>query len=272
MIEITRPGKYALLLQNPVMIATGMMGFDPQPFRNILAIERLGAVVTAGITYRPRKAARGARVVSMSGGVLMHTGLPNAGVKGVVSQYKKDWERSPVPIIAHVIANRYDDVQRSAEWLEAVPNVVGIELGFHDQAHPDDISDFIHAARQGCQLPVLVKLPLYQAIFLVDVAEMAGADALVIASPPRGREREPLSGQMVNGRLYGAFLKAQVLYSVEAISEVAQIPIIACGGIHSLDDARDYLKAGARAIQIDTLTWIAPQRVAAIAEALGEDT
>lgn len=269
MIEITRAGKYSLIINNPVMIAAGMMGFDPSAYQNLLKLEKLGAMVTAGITYKPRKPANGPRVAPMIGGMLLHTGLPNPGINRVVSQYKRSWERSPIPVIAHVVANRFDDVVRVVERLEGLPNVVGVELGLHDQATIDDVYDLVNAARQGSQLPVLVKLPLFSAMYLAEAAEMSGADAIVVSSPPRGTERDPLSGQLIGGRVYGTFLKSQTLRVVGYVAGFIQIPVIACGGIHSADDARDYLEAGARAVQIDTLTWISPSEVEVIARNLG---
>lgn len=269
MIELTRAGKYSVVIRNPVMIAAGMMGFDPDAYRNLINLDKLGAVVTAGITYKPRKPANGARVAPMTGGVLLHTGLPNPGINRVISQYQKAWERSPIPIIPHLVAARADDMPRIAERLEGLPNVVALELGIHDQAYADEVADFIAAARQGSQLPILVKLPLFNALHLAEAAEMGGADAIVVAGPPRGTERDPLSGKLIGGRVYGTFLKAQTLRVVGFLAGYVQIPIIACGGIHSADDARDYLEAGARAVQIDTLVWVKPSEVEVIARNVG---
>ncbi|MBZ0288517.1 MAG: hypothetical protein K8I30_12945, partial [Anaerolineae bacterium] len=47
------------------------------------------------------------------------------------------------------------------------------------------------------------------------------------------------------------------------------IPIIGAGGIHSPQDARDYLDAGARAVQVDSVTWVEPKMLEIIARDLG---
>lgn len=269
MIEITRPGKYSLVLNNPVMVASGMMGFDPSAYRDMIKLEKLGAVVTAPVSYKARKVAHGPRVVETTGGILLHTGLPNQGILRVVKHYARVWERSPIPIIVHVIANNLDDIARTTERLEGLPNVVGIELGLHDQVHPDEIHGILEAARERCQLPMLVKLPLYQAQFLWEVVEMCGADAMIVSAPPRGTERDTQSGRLVGGRMYGRLLKGQNLRLVGQIAKTAHIPIIASGGIHTPNDARDFLEAGARAVQVDTMTWIQPRMVEVIARNLG---
>lgn len=269
MIEITRPGKYSLVIENPVMIASGMMGFDPTVYRTLLKLDKLGAIVTSAVSLRPRGSARGPRLVTYTGGFLLHTGLSNLGVKRVVKKYSPIWADSPIPIIVHVIATDASEVTHCAEALEGAAGVAGIELGLHDEAPPLQVEQLIEAARKRCQLPLLVKLPLYHARYLAEAAQDAGADALVVASPPRGTERDPQSGRLVGGRVYGPWLKAQVLRAVGQLAPQVTIPLIACGGIHSADDARDFIDAGATAVQIDTLTWIQPSQVEVIARNLG---
>ncbi len=269
MIEITRPGKYSLVIENPVMIASGMMGFDPMNYRDLIKLEKLGAMVTNGVSLRARGSAAGARVVSHPGGVLVHTGLPNPGVERVVRRHRKAWNKSPIPIVVHVIATKPTDVMRCGEMLEGMPGVVGIELGLHDRVVAEDIFQFIEAVRERCQLPLLIKLPLYHAVDLAQDAVDAGADALVVAAPPRGTDRDALTGRLVGGRIYGPWLKPQTLRTVGQIAQSIQVPVIACGGIHTPDDARDYIEAGATAVQIDTLTWVQPSMVEVIARNLG---
>ena len=50
---------------------------------------------------------------------------------------------------------------------------------------------------------------------------------------------------------------------------MTEIPVVGCGGIHSPDDARDFLDAGAVAIQVDTVTWAKPRMIEVIARNLG---
>lgn len=269
MIEIARPGKQSLIIENPVMIASGMMGFEPSPYRDLIKLEKLGAMVTAPLTWKARGPAHGTRVVPFPGGLLLHTGLPNPGMARVIRHYGKIWRNSELPIIVHLIATNRDDLRHCAEVLDEAEGIAGIELGLADQVEPREALNAIGILRDRSQLPLLVKLPLYNAAELARTAIDGGADALVVASPPRGAERDPLSGQLIGGRLYGAWLKPLVLRAVGQIAEFANMPIIACGGIHSADDARDYISAGAKAVQIDTLLWVQPSLVEIIARNLG---
>lgn len=269
MFEITRPGKYSLALKNPVMIASGMMGFDPALYRDLIKLEKLGAMVTASMSWKPRGPAHGPRLVNNPGGFLLHTGLPNPGARSVIQHYSKAWVRSSVPVIVHLIASNENEIKRCTEALDGVPGVAGIELGLHDQVHAQEIPPLIAAVREKSQLPLLVKLPLYFAPYFAKVTQDAGADALVVASPPRGTDRDPDSGRLVGGRMYGTWLKPQTLRAVGQLAQIIQIPLIACGGIHSPEDARDFFDAGAQAIQVDTLVWIQPSMVEVIARNVG---
>jgi dihydroorotate dehydrogenase (NAD+) catalytic subunit len=97
----------------------------------------------------------------------------------------------------------------------------------------------------------------------------AGAGALVVAAPPRGTARDPQSGKLVPGRIYGPLVKPMVLRVVGQLMSRIDIPIIGAGGIHSAQDARDYLEAGAVAVQVDSVTWIEPKMLEIIARDLG---
>lgn len=269
MIEITKPGKNTLSLDNPVIIASGMMGFDPNTYKNLVKLEKLGAMITAPISWKPRGPSKGTRAVPLASGLLLHTGLPNAGIRKVVKEQAAAWRNSPIPIIVHLIDSHEDHLFNSARELEGLENVAGIELGIREDAPPEELETLVGAAKRGSELPLLVKLPLFAAPWMAEIAQDAGADAVTIASPPRGTERDPHSGFLVGGRMYGPFLKPMVMRAIGQTAAYLKIPIIGCGGIHHPDDARDFMEAGAIAVQVDTLLWVAPYAVEIVARNLG---
>jgi dihydroorotate dehydrogenase (NAD+) catalytic subunit len=269
MIELTRPGKNTLVVENPVMCASGIVGFDGAAYRDLIDLTKIGAIVTNPVTWRPRRVARGPRVVPLPSGVLVHTGLPNPGVNAVIKQYGARWVRSLAPVIVHVVATSPADVGRCLAALDRCEGVAAVEVGLHDQSTPDDIERTLQVALDSTQLPLLVCVPLYNAVQAARVAQGAGAGGLVIAAPPRGTARDPETGQLVGGRVYGPWLKAQVLRAVGQIVRTTNVPVIGSGGIHSADDARDFLEAGAVAVQVDTVIWTQPHVLEVIARNLG---
>lgn len=269
MIELTRTGKNTLVIENPVIAAAGTLGFDGAAYQALIDFTRLGALVTNPITWKPRQAARGPRVVPMPSGVLIHTGLPNPGLNQIIKNYGARWAHSLAPVIVHIVATSTAEVGRCAAALDRCEGVAGIELGLHDQAGPDDIAALIQAAIAHTQLPLLAQVPLYSAVESARAAEDAGVGGVVVAGPPRGTTRDPETGQLVGGRVYGPWLKAQALRAVGQVAQAATIPVIGGGGIHSPDDARDFLDAGAVAVQVDTVTWAQPRMIEVIARNLG---
>lgn len=269
MIEIAPRSKRPLVLHNPTMPSAGTFGFGGE-YNALVPIDRLGAVVTNPVTWKPRKPAGGPRVVPVTGGVLVHTGLPNPGMRGVVRRYRAIWGASFAPVIVHVTATGPDDVYRCCEILDREESVAGIELGLHDQATQHDIADTLAAAASATQLPLIVRLPLFNAVDLAATTEQAGAHALTIAAPPRGTVRDRASGELVGGRLYGPWVKALVLRAVGLAAVRVKIPVIGSGGVHSREDARDYIDAaGAAAVQIDGGLWAQPSLMKEVSNELG---
>jgi dihydroorotate dehydrogenase (NAD+) catalytic subunit len=267
MTQITS-GKQPLQLSNPVIGASGVFGYAGE-YARLIDLSKLGAIVTNPITWKPRRAATGTRVVPLDSGVLVHTGLPNPGIHQVYRAFAAKWKASLVPIIVHLVATSPDEIGKCADALENHEGIVALEIGLSDQATHRDARLMIGTVRQHTHLPILARLPLYYAAHVASAAEESGADALVIASPPRGTARDPLSGQLVGGRVYGPWLKALALRAVGQIASHVKIPIIGCGGIHNPGDARDYLEAGAVAVQVDSVAWVRPDMVEVIARNLG---
>lgn len=269
MIEITLSGKRSVVVNTPVLFAAGTVGYDAQPYRKLLTLDKFGALVTNPVTLAPRFPAHGSRVVGMPSGFLLHTGLPNPGIRRVMQTYQASWQRSVLPIIMHIAPSSPDEAEQLAVIAEESPAVVGLELGLHDQITQRELRDMLRAIKHVCDLPVMVRLPLYNALLLGEIAQDSGADALVIAAPPRGTERDPKAGRLVGGRLYGSWLKAQVLRVLGRVVQYAEVPVIGSGGIHTPDDARDFITAGARAIQLDSIVWVNPRMAEVIARNLG---
>jgi dihydroorotate dehydrogenase (NAD+) catalytic subunit len=268
-IQITRIGKFGLYIDTPVMPAAGTFGFG-DAYRNLIDIEKIGALVTNPVTYEPYSPASGTRVVPLDAGVLLHTGIPNPGIRQVVMQYRQMWAALPVPVIVHVVENKPERLRTCCEILDREESVDAIEVGLYDDITYKEAADMIAAATNGTEKPVIARLPVYDAFEIAEGVAEAGADALVVAAPPRGSARDPLTGRLVNGRVYGPLVKPMVLQLVQNLRQrVANVPIIGAGGIHSPQDARDYLDVGAVAVQVDAVTWVQPNLLERIARDLG---
>ena len=143
-----------------------------------------------------------------------------------------------------------------------------VELGLHDETTPAEVERLIKVARESVEKPLLVVLPFNAAQDMAQAIIGAGGDALVACSAPRGTARDS-SGKLVAGRVYGPTLKPLNLRYVGQLARRSSIPIIGSGGIHSVQDARDYLEAGAVAVQVDAAVWSLPKLLENISREMG---
>ena len=268
-IEITRPGKYSLIVSTPVMPAAGTLGFADN-FKGLIDYENLGALVTNPVTIEPWNPVSGTRMIPLDAGILLHTGLPNPGLSKVISRYRKTWANLTIPVILHLVGTNVRQIEQAGRMLDEVDEVAAVELGLSDDLNVADALDMVKAAAK-MEKPLLVRLPFYECYQLALPVADAGADALVLTAAPRGTARDQHAGRLVSGRIYGPLIKPLVLRMVGRLRrEIPQdIPIIGCGGIHSPQDARDYIDAGAIAVQVDTATWAQPKMLERVARDLG---
>jgi dihydroorotate dehydrogenase (NAD+) catalytic subunit len=270
MIDLAPDHKYGLPLSSPVMPAAGTFGYG-EAYRDLIVYENLGAIVTNPVSWRSRRAAHGPRLVVQGEHFLVHTGLPNPGVRRVIRRHARRWERLECPVIVHVITTSPADVARVCERLAGVRNVRGIELGLDDGTPVDDALTFLDAARSSCPFPLIVRLPFDGVERLALPLVEAGVDALTLTAPPRGRLLRPAgeaSPDIVRGRLYGPAHFPILLQRLAQWGERLPVPLIACGGIRTAEEAHACLDAGATAVQIDALLWRDPRMLARVARTL----
>jgi len=264
---ITRPGKTQLVLESPVIAAAGTFGYG-NLYDDIVDFSKVGAIVTNPVTYTPRLPARGPRVIPLDAGVLVHTGLPNLGVSRAIKRWRVQWDKIDPRIILHLVATTVDEIEKSMAIIDNVDNIAAVELGLNDDTDWEAAEAFTRAAVGASEKPLLVRLPLADAYELAEPVAEAGAGAIVVSAPPRGTARDPHSGQLVGGRVYGPMLKPLALRMVGQLARrVDNIPIIGAGGVNNPQDARDFLEAGAVAVQVDSVTWVLPRMI----EIIGRD-
>lgn len=260
-LDLAPRHKHGLALNGPFLNASGVLGFADE-YRGILDFKQLGAFVTNALTCLPRAPARGPNALPTPDGLLLHTGLPNPGVKAALKKWDKDWRRLGPPVIVHLAATTVNDVRQSLEWLERAQGVAGVELGLRDDVSVTEAWRLIHAACGGW--PLLARLPILRAAELGSIAADAGADALTLGAPPRHTTAE---GH--HGRLYSPSTFAHTLAALTAVHAQlnAALPLIASGGIYTRAQAHTLFNAGAMAIQLDAVLWQRPMRLREVASA-----
>ena len=262
-----------LVLANPVLVASGTFGYGVE-YADVVDVERLGAICCKGTTLKPRAGNRPPRVTETPGGMLNSIGLQNPGIDAVLERYAPLWATWKVPVIVNVAGESIEDYVAVVRRLDLVPGVAGVELniscpnvgkgGLQFAIDQDAAAAVTRAVRRATDLPLIVKLSPNVADVrpIASAIAAAGADALSAINTLSGMAlRADRSGPFLGntyGGLSGPAIKPVALRIVYEVAQVVDIPIVAIGGITSLDDVLDFLAAGAVAVQVGTAIFADP--------------
>jgi len=273
-VQLAPENPRGLLLDNPVMTASGTFGYGTEESPGF-DIRKLGAIICKGTTLKPRDGNPQPRLVETAGGVLNSIGLENIGVDALIKEKAPVWAGWQVPVIVNIAGETVGDYARLAEKLDGVDGISGLEVnigcpnvaagGAEFGTSPDSAAGVTAAVRKATSLPVLVKLtPNTNNIAGVAAAVAgAGADAVSLINTIKGMAidtagRRPVLGNITGG-LSGPAIKPVALYMVYEVAGAVEIPVIGCGGITTAGDAIEFIMAGASAIQVGTAGFNNPR-------------
>ncbi len=259
-----------LLLQNPVMPASGTFGYGTE-YGDLVDIRRLGAVVTKGVTLLPWEGNPQPRIWETAAGVLNSVGLENIGVEAVVRDKAPLWATWDVPVIVNVAGHSIEEYAEVANMLDMVDGVAGLEVNIScpNVAHgglefgttPETASRVTAAVRSATALPLVVKLsPNVSDVVSIALAVVAaGADAVCLINTLRGMAIDVDTGRSrlgtPSGGLSGPAIKPVALHMVHSVAHAVDVPVVGCGGISTAEDAVEFIMAGATAVQVGTATF-----------------
>jgi len=247
MSELT--ARQGLDLTSPWLNAAGSLGFTPPETWGWS--EPIGGFVTNPVSLFPRTPAEERAVIPYPGGFLMHSGLPNPGLKELLAGVRR-WQRAAVPVWVHIIGDTPGEIERMVRVLESLEAVAAIELSLLPGAEPEQALKLVRAGVG--ELPLVVNFPLTAAAEpWVDRLASLGASAISLGAP-RGM-LPGANGKLVTGRLYGPAIFPLTLAAVRSLRRQA-LPVVAGGGVFHKADGEALLAAGAMAVQLDSVLWL----------------
>ena len=262
-------------LTNPVIAASGTFGYGIE-FEEIVSLERLGGLVTKGISLHPMKGHAAPRMVQTAAGMLNAIGLQNVGVEDFVAHKLPPMNRYPqckvfVNVFGYTVAEYLGVISRlnQAEGISAYelnvscPNVHASGMAFGADA--SSLEYLVREAKKAAKRPLIVKLtPNVTSIAqMARVCENSGADAVslvntFLAMAIDVESRKPRLTN-VTGGLSGPAIKPIALRMVYETARAVRIPVIGMGGILTAEDAVEFMLAGATAIEIGTASYADPR-------------
>src|SRR5436853_6953174 len=117
----------ALRLRNPILAASGTFGYGLE-FAHLVDLNRLGGLVTKGLSREPIEGAPAPRLCETPSGMLNAVGLQNVGVQAFVEQKLPALRKFDVPVLANVFGYCQEDYVEVIRILEDANGLAGYEL------------------------------------------------------------------------------------------------------------------------------------------------
>lgn len=272
----------ALRLRNPVMNASGTMGYGHE-HSDLTAAVALGAIVTKTVTAEPRAGNPPPRLVETPAGLCNSIGLQNVGAVAFVAEELPRLRAMGPPIIVSIGGDTPEAYRRCLERIEpagpdayeiniSCPNVAAGGLAFGRS--PESAAGLIAELRRCTARPLIAKLTPN----VTDIAAIgraccdAGVDALTAVNTFVGLvvdvEQERAVLPRVVGGVSGPAIRPLALARVWELAGAVRVPILGVGGIATARDAMEFFLAGASAVQIGSALLREPSRAVRIASGI----
>jgi len=270
-------------LRNPVMPASGTFGYGEE-YTSFLDLEKIGAIVTKGLSLMPKAGNPTPRIAETTSGMLNAIGLQNVGIEAFAAHKVPFFRQLNTPVIANFFGNTLEEYGEVAQRLNDIPEVAAAELniscpnvkqgGIVFGTDPQAAAEVVTLVRKAFKRPLIVKLtPNVTDITVVARAvEEAGADVICCINTLTGmsidiRSRKPRIANRTGG-LSGPAIRPVAVRMVHQVVQSVKLPVIGVGGIMEAADALEFLIAGATAVQVGTANFIDPACMLKIVEGI----
>jgi len=258
---------------NPVLTASGTCGYGLD-MAELIDLNQLGGICTKGLSARPMRGNAPWRIIETHGGMLNAIGLQNIGARTFVIEKLPGLRKYDTRIIPNVFGYTLEEYIEAIRILEEGEGIHGYELNISCPNVKAGGESFANDARQAAAVteavkkaatrPVIVKLSpnVTDVAAIARAVEAAGADALSLINTAVGMSidihtRRPRLAN-VTGGLSGPAVKPIAVRCVFQAFQAVRIPLIGIGGIATVEDALEFIIAGARAVQVGTANFYDP--------------
>jgi len=273
-------------IKTPLIGASGTYGYNDE-FESFIDLNCLGAVSTKGITLEKKFGNTGDRIFEVQNGLINRIGLENVGIEIFIKEKLPVLRNKNIDFLLNIAGSSFEDYERLAEIAQennikalevnvSCPNVKSgcIEFGLNLQTL-GKLTEKIRAKYNGF---LIIKLSPNTSDIqsLAKSVEDNGADCISAINTVRGLgvKVEYIGNKFikksVQGGLSGSCIKPIALYMVNQINNCVNIPIIALGGISTLNDLLEFISVGADAFQIGTANFINPAVCSTLAQELND--
>src|SRR6478736_3989501 len=263
----------ALHLKNPIVAASGCFGYGVE-YQHAVDLSSLGGVAVKGLFLAEREGHPPPRIVETPAGMLNAIGLQGIGVHRFVAEKLPELRRLGATTIVNICGSTLDEYCEVARVLSDHEGVGAIELniscpnikegGIQFGCSLPGTFDVVSGVRKVTKLPVIPKLTpnVTDVASFARASEEAGADAVslvntFLAMAIDVETRTPKLSNVMGG-LSGPAIRPIAVRMVWECFQAVKLPIIGMGGIATVEDALEFILAGAAAVQVGTANFVDP--------------
>ena len=263
-------------LKNPILLASGTCGIAAREFEPYFNLSELGGVVTKSLSIKPRDGNPTPRVVEIPGcGMLNSIGLQNPGIESFVKNELPYLTEKNATIIINIVGETMDDYISAVDFIKARSEITAIELnlscpnvsgGLDFSQDPKKAFSLVSEIKKITGIPIWAKLSpnVTNITDIVKACVDAGSDGVSLINTVLGlainRWTKKPTLPRATGGYSGPAIKPIALRMIwETHKKFPKIPIIGIGGIHTTDDAIEFLLCGASCVQIGTANFVNPK-------------
>jgi dihydroorotate dehydrogenase (NAD+) catalytic subunit len=279
-------------------VANSRLGYGMSPVARFVPLADFGAVTTRTLTVAPREGhfttrddwplrevpglLRRYRTVlrTTDAGFVNAFGWCNVGIDAYLRDYyPRTRDQWTIISLGGFSAEEFVALVDRVNTAVPVGDIAAVELNVSCHNVNFDFStilqDVLDEAVPRSAHPVLLKLsPDYDYLRNAAQAARAGVAGLTAINTVKALRLDPRTGRplLANrfGGLSGRAIKPIGLRVVAELRDAGiTLPIIASGGIRTVDDCREYFWAGADAVSLGSATWLAGTRGYALAPVRG---
>lgn len=272
-----------LKLKNPILTASGTFGYGIE-FEDFIDLNKLGGFIVKGTTLNPREGNDSPRMAETASGMLNAVGLQNKGIDYFIENIYPKIKNFNTIILINVSGSTIDDYVKTAEKINDLEKIPGIELniscpnvkegGMAFGTSCESAASVVSAVRRVYKKFLMVKLSpnVTDIVPIAKSVESEGADSLSLVNTFLGmaidiHKRKPKLSTITGG-LSGPAIKPIAIRMVYQVSKAVNIPVCGLGGIMNAEDAIEFLMAGAKCIQVGTANFINPKITIEIIEGI----
>jgi dihydroorotate dehydrogenase (NAD+) catalytic subunit len=272
-----------LVFKNPLLLASGTFGFGD---KFVEVVNKMGGIITKGITLKERVGNPLPRIYEVDSGVLNSVGLENPGLENFKKEILPRLSKLRTNLIINIQGATPQEFEILVQEL-SLPQIQGIEINLscpnlRDQKqllaqNPKLVYKITRHVRKRTDKFLIVKLTanFVDPLVTARAAQDAGADAISLINTLYGiafnlKTKKPILGG-ISGGFSGPAIKPFALYCVYRVRQEVSLPIIGGGGVMSAHDVREYFCAGADLVAIGSANLVDPFLGIKILKELGEE-